>query len=116
MFEEIDKNVLDMVNGKEVKYRAHYGGCYYVSVTTGLDCVDFRLWYLPYGREEVKPTKKGIALRLREWAEIRRTMKTINRDYPSLASEVPCYMNTDHNNQQGYFECRECQPFCDYVF
>jgi len=37
-----------------------------VSVTTGFQCVDFRQFYMPHGETEVKPTRKGIALRLAE--------------------------------------------------
>jgi len=32
-----------------VAYRAHIGDNYYVSVTSGFDCVDIRHFYVPYG-------------------------------------------------------------------
>jgi len=98
-----------MCNDQLVSYRQHIGGGHYVSVTTGIPCVDFRKLYVPYGPQQVKPTKKGIALRLSEWADMRNLVETINTDHPAVATALPCYMNTDH--LEAPFQCRECLPF-----
>ena len=42
----------------------------YISVTSGFRCVDLRKFYIPYDAKddgEIKPTQKGVALRLVEW-------------------------------------------------
>jgi len=55
-----------------VAFRLHLGDGWYVSVTGGCNCVDFRRFYVPYGtsHEHVHPTRDGISLRLHEWAEL----------------------------------------------
>jgi len=56
-----------LIKDKEtVSYCGHVGDGHYVSVTTGFRCVDFRKFYLPFGQFEIKPSSKGIALRLGE--------------------------------------------------
>jgi len=96
-----------LVNGETVNYRQHIGGAHYISVTTGFRCVEF---YMPYGQKDIKPTLKGVALRLQEWGEMRKVMESIDNDNPSLATAVPCYLQDDHQNQLGSVECKECNP------
>ena len=69
-----------------VKYHEHIEGGHYISVTTGFRCVDFRRWFLPYDEQDPKPTKKGVALRLDEWAKMRKIVETIDDNHPTLAS------------------------------
>ena len=100
MFEDIDANIQKLLEGaQDVKYHEHIGGGHYVSVTTGFRCVDFRRWFLPHDEQEPKPTKKGVALCLDEWAKMRNIVETINDNHPSLASAIPCYLQEDHQNQ-----------------
>ena len=47
---------------------------------------------MPYGSVEVRPTKKGVALRIREWVEFLRVVELINDEYPDLGKALPCYM------------------------
>ena len=61
--------------------------------------------------DEIRPTKKGVALRLGEWADLCTLVDTINTAYPSLASTVPCYYDEDDMNQMGWLNCNECHPF-----
>jgi len=69
MFDDIDANIRKLLEGtQDVKYHEHIGGGHYVSVTTVFRCVDFRRWFLPHDEQDPKPTKKGVALRLDEWA------------------------------------------------
>ena len=112
-FDEIDAKVRALVNGETVSYRQHIGGAHYISVTTGFRCVDFRKFYMPYGQKDIKPTLKGVALRLQKWGEMRKVMESIDKDNPSLATAVPCYLQDDHQNQMGSPECKECSPFVD---
>jgi len=106
------------VRGDEnIKYREHIGAGHYVSVTSGYKCVDFRQWYRPYGTEEgtIRPTKKGVALRLDEFSGLHTLIDTINDAYPTLASAQPCYYQDDHTNQEGWLQCKECHPFLNPV-
>jgi len=100
-----------MCNDQPVEYRNHIGGGRYVSVTTGFPCVDFRKFFLPYGQNEIKPTRQGVALRIPEWAEMRSVVEAVNNDHPTLATALPCFMESDHNNQLAALQCRECYPF-----
>jgi len=100
-----------MCDDQIVNYKRHIGGGHYVSVTTGFYCVDFRKFFIPYGQHDVKPTRKGVALRIYEWAEMRKMIDSINNDYPALGTAFPCYMQHDHNNQESAFQCSECFPF-----
>jgi len=116
MFDDIDANIRILLEGaQEIKYHEHIGGGHYVSVTTGFRCVDFWRSFLP---QDQKPTKKGVALRLDEWAKMRNIVETIDDNHPSLASAIPCYLQEDHQNQMGALQCPECHPFrtCDQFF
>jgi hypothetical protein len=112
MIAEIDSNVRELSGNRDLKYRAHIGGGHYASVTTGFRCVDLRKWYVPYGQTEIRPSKTGIALRLGEWEKLRtQLVDSINSEHPVIGTALPCFMSTDHSNQEAALECRECYPF-----
>jgi len=115
-FSEIDSQVKlplkDVRDGDQpVNNRQHIGRGFYVSVTTGFKCVDFRKFYMPYGQTEIRSTRKGIALRLAEWDQMKKVMELIDGAYPTLANALPCYLAYDHQNQLAALDCRECHPF-----
>ena len=87
-----------------------------MSVSTGIYCIDIRKFYVPYGEQDVKPTRRGLALRLHEWPQMKKIVDSINAEHPSLGTALPCYMSDDHQNQQGMLECRECNPFTHNIF
>ena len=97
--------------GESVSYKQHIGGGYYVSITSGFYCVDIRKFFVPYGETDVKPTRRGIALRLWEWEDMKKIIDTINNAYPTLGTALPCYLGNDHLNQMGALQCTECYPF-----
>ena len=97
-------------------YKQQIGGGYYVSIPSGIYCIDIRKFFVPYGETDVKPTRQGIALRLREWGEMRRIVDAINNAYPSLGTALPCYLSDDHLNQLGALQCRECYPFNTNIY
>ena len=102
--DEIEANVKNVCSGsRTVNYRQ--------AITSGFFCVDIRKFFLPYGGTEEKPTRQGIALRLREWSQIRKLVEEINNAYPVLGTALPCYLQDDHQNQLGTLQCRECYPF-----
>jgi len=53
---------------------------------------------MPYGETEIKPTRKGIALRLAEWDQMKKVMDLVDSAHPSLAEATPCYLGGDHQN------------------
>jgi hypothetical protein len=94
----IDENLLAIKNKQYVKMERRLGGTVYVSVTTGYRCVDIRHFY---GKEGVgpRPTKKGIALRLREWDNLKTAAIEIQSAYPEMVDLEPCMAGSDHYNQ-----------------
>jgi len=75
------------LNTRPVAFRLNLGDGWYVSVTGGYNCVDFRCFYVPYGasHEHVHPTRDGISLRLDEQAELLVLIPTIHERHPELA-------------------------------
>ena len=86
-----------------------------MSVTGGFHCVEFRKFFQPRGETEIKPMRKGVALRLGEWTEMREVIESINVAYPELGTALPCYLQDDHSNQEAAFQYRECYPFNPFV-
>jgi len=52
---------------------------------------------------DIKLTRRGVALRLDEWAMLCQLIESIHAAFPSLGSALPCYLGDDHNNQMGCF-------------
>jgi len=98
---------------RPVVYREHLGDGYYVSVTDGVMCVDFRKYYVPYGlpSDQVRPTKCGISLRLDEWANMMQVIPTIHAVFPGLMTAKRCVDEESHLNQLGWLQCTSCFPF-----
>jgi hypothetical protein len=108
---EIDESVKQLVDKQgNVKLFVHVGGAWYVSVTTGFACVDIRLFY-NHPKFGERPTKTGIALRIKEWYALRDLLNRIHNDYPTLTTTPTCNERSDHYNQEGAFACQECNPF-----
>ena len=43
--------------------------------------VDIRKFFIPYGETDVKPTRRYITLRLREWEKMKKIIDTVNNAY-----------------------------------
>jgi len=78
---------------RDVVYCADHGGGWHVSVNTGYRCVDLRIWYVPFGKTERKPTSTGIALRLCEWFAFKQTVQHLQRDYPDVVNCTACFLS-----------------------
>jgi len=79
--QQIDNEVKELnLKMRPVAFRLHLGDGWYVCMTGGQNCVDFRRFYIPYGtsHENVRPTCDGISLRLDEWAELLVVIPTIH--------------------------------------
>jgi hypothetical protein len=107
----IDENVKCLRERQNVNYLNHIGGGWYVSVTTGVRCVDIRKFYELLGQLQPRPTKTGFALRLPEWETLKAIIPKLHTDFPELATTTPCYLGLDHSNLEGMLQCPECTPF-----
>ena len=110
VFEQVDESLQQVAANQYVKYSTHIGGKWYVSVTTGFPCVDIRQFYY-HPTQGPRPTKKGIALRLREWSMLKEIVQQMNAKYPILTTMETCSSQADHYNLEGAFSCQECFPF-----
>jgi hypothetical protein len=88
----------------------HLGGNFFMSKSEGWYTVDIRKWWLPEKETEVKPTKKGIALKIPEWRRLFESIEVIQGHIPEMAQVIPCNIQEDHQNQLGYLRCPECNP------
>jgi len=113
--EDIETNMKALRYGESVSYKPHIGGGYYVSITSGfyMYFVDIRKFSCPmHGETDVKPTRRGIALRLRKWEEMKKIIDAIDNAYPTLGTALPYYLWNDHLNQLMWaLQCTECYPF-----
>jgi hypothetical protein len=108
---DIDDAVKLLLEKRTVNYFEHFGGAWYVSVSTGISCVDLRRFYRN-DRGVIKPTKQGLALRISEWKELMNQLPLIMSFEPELLVACPCPMREDHLNDPNIvLECRECSPF-----
>ena len=109
---DIDEAVKQLLEKKAVNYFEHFGGGYlYVSVSTGIRCVDLRRFY-KNDKGEIKPTKQGLALRISEWKELMNLLPLIMSFEPELLVVCPCSMREDHLNDPSIvLACSECSPF-----
>ena len=110
---EIDQAVTQFVGTEFVKYKQHIGGAWFVSVTSGYPCVDFRKFYMPVFGFEEKPTKSGLAIRLSEWSAFGAALRRMTEENPHLLQLQPCGI---HHNQEEALQCAECYPFPSVTF
>ena len=110
---DINQAVTQLVATQFVKYKQHIGGAWFVSVTSGYPCVDFRKFYMPVFGFEEKPTKSGVAIRLSEWSAFGAALKRMTDDNPHLLQVQTCGI---HHNQEEAMQCAECYPFPSITF
>ena len=109
----IEQSLRQLFERKEVDFKHHIGGGWYITVKSGIYCIDIRRFFIPIGQREIKSTRDGFALRIREWRTFKSLVRQISADHPHLKQVVPCRDNIDHQNQEGAFQCRECYAFPD---
>ena len=110
---EIDQTVTQFAATEFVRYKQHIGGGWFVSVTSGFPCVDFRKFYMPVFGFEEKPTKSGLAIRLSEWSAFGAALRRMTEENPHLLQIQPCGI---HPNQEEAMQCAECYPFPSVTF
>jgi Transcriptional Coactivator p15 (PC4) len=87
---QVDEAVNQLITKQYVQLNLHLGGKCYISVTTGFACVDIREYYFNRTTKEVKPCKKGIALRISEWVALKDVVQQLNKKHAALADARSC--------------------------
>jgi hypothetical protein len=95
---------------KQVELIHHLGGAWYVTLKTPFWCVHIREYDFSWDSNKIFPTHNGIAMKHSEWDLFVRAVRPINEPL-NLSGIVPCYLQSDHCNQEGAMTCMECQPF-----
>jgi Transcriptional Coactivator p15 (PC4) len=113
MKEEVSDAVKQRRTGQSITLKTHLGGGIYCTMNEGFDSVNFRQYFVPEGQQEAIPTKRGISLKFTEWEKFAALVDEMKQLSPDLLLAEPCYMNTNHYNQLGFLNCKECKPFPD---
>ena len=108
--QDIEKAVTDHKTAKMVQFRYHLGRNRYVQVNSGFKVVDLRVFWLPEGKSDVQPTRRGISLKFEEFDSLVKLKAEIEQVIPELNTIQPCWMGSDHMNQLGALSCSECNP------
>jgi hypothetical protein len=97
-------------NGMNAAFKYHLGGGIFVS-SSGADVplIHIRRHFLPEGVMFDIPTKKGIAMRMKEWYTILRQQGGIKQRSLEIAQAIPCFVN--HPDVEYALGCQECNPF-----
>jgi hypothetical protein len=102
----IDESVALLQSQQYVKLFTHFGGGFFISVTTGFRCVDLRRFYFNSTKDSNQPTRDGIALTLSQWSLFKVIVQQINKDFPELSEIEHC----THRELMELFNCKECYP------
>lgn len=103
---QIDESVNQLMMKQNVDMKLAIGGKWYVSVVTGYPCVDLREWYF-HPTLGLRPTKRGIALRICEFNTLKNIIRQIFIKHSVLTTTTPCYLDVGHQ----IHTCTECNPF-----
>ena len=104
---ELDESLELLQTPQYVRLNTHIGGRFYVSVTTGYNCVDIRRFYYNPAKDSTLPTKEGIAINLNDWTAFKVIAQQINQDFSQLANAEMCM----HQTFIELISCGECHPF-----
>ena len=105
---QVDETITALKERKEEKLFSHIGANVYVSVDKNFTGVDIRQWW--WCDNAIKPSKKGIFLSLSQWEKLKDCFEILSDFVPELKDTVPCMMQEDHQNQEGYIRCNFCNP------
>lgn len=102
---------IDLCLKQNKPYQGHLGGNVFVTVSKDFPFrVDIRQFYIPPGESVPKPTRRGISLFVTEWRDLISCCRDLENKFPEMEEAQPCYMQDDHQNQEGMLRCAECNP------
>ena len=120
---QVDEAVNQLVTKQYVQLSLLFGGKYYQSVTTGFACVDIRKYYFTHTTKEVKPCKKGIALRIPECVALKDVVSTTTEQETCgvgllsirrtswttrISKEPSTARSVTHSDTTNYMSCSNC--------
>ena len=85
------------------------GGVIYVSRSPELQHIHIRQCYMENGAE--KQSKTGVCMMFKQFKHLIDRKSEIQKNLPKEARVSSCYLDADHQNQEGYFMYRYCTPF-----
>ena len=88
-------------------FHMHIGGGIYISRSPRLQHIHIRQWYMENGEE----SKTGVCMMIKQFKQLIDRKSEIQKNLPKEARVSPCYLDADHQNQEGYFMCGYCTPF-----
>ena len=107
--EAIDSALEQYRESQTVDFNVHLGGNYHVSVKSGYPLVNIRRWFTPEDREELTPTKTGIALTFLQWDKLKSAMLLVEELLDGELDKVS-FCEEFHQNQEGALTCSNCNP------
>ena len=107
--ENIDSALNQYRDSKPVDLTLHLGGNYHVSVKSGFPLVNIRRWFVPGDRQELTPTKTGIALTFLQWEKLKSAMPLVEELLNGELDKVS-FCEESHQNQEGALTCSNCNP------
>ena len=99
--EGIDHKIQSVADEAVPDFKHHLGSNKYARVNTDFFCVDLRQFWLPEGMTEVIPTKRGISLNFKQWAEFKAVAAYVSMYVPDVLSTVPFVQPPDNTIQNG---------------
>jgi hypothetical protein len=97
--------------GDATDVQIHLGSNTYVTLKGDYKCVNIRKWFMPEDEEELRPTRKGIALNFTIFSMLQEVVPTINAALgDAYISTELCEHSDSHNNQMGMLRCKTCNP------
>ena len=68
-------------------FKVHLGNGVFCKIEKDYQCIDFRRYFVPEGEKAYIPTKKGLALTLKQWEIARERMEEIKNYIPPMEYE-----------------------------
>ena len=107
----------DMINkmkaGEHVDERVLVGGPVYMKINSPFITIHLREYYLDEEEKKIKPGRRGIILKMRQWQQMLAAAAVMDAAIPGFSRMTPCYAETDHSNQEGMLACTICNYFRD---
>jgi len=83
---------MDRIKNKEpVHWRYHIGDDVDVTLKAPYVCINIRRHCIPKDEGTYHPTKRGVALHIGEWKELKNVIPVLKQREPELRQLVPLY-------------------------
>ena len=98
-------------SGAKIDERILVGRAIYLKFNSPFINIHLREYY--QDEDVIKPGCRGIILKLVQWEKLLTASNMMHLIIPGFSEMTPCYMNDDHNNQEGALACRNCNFFSE---